>query len=535
MTSSLARRTGALVLTGALAGGALALLPAGSAQAAQNDNEAIAPATTWLTSQLTRGRIHNDQYDFYDYGLSIDTGLGLAAVSPKDPTVDTISDTVARHLPAYVGKGTERYAGATAKAAVLAQTAGDGARSFGGVDLINRVERLTTDSGATKGRISDRSDYGDFANVIGQSFATQALDKAGSSERGAARSFLLQQQCAPGWFRVDFSATDAPDQSCDGSTGSAADTDATALAVLALLDQRDHAPVAAAVRRAAAWLTDTQKSNGSFGGGTATEASNANSTGLAGRVLAVTGHAGAARMAAVWVRQRQLAGIGTCQPFVKADLGALAYDDAARKTARQDGITVETQDQFRRATAQALPVLQYAPAASRNRSISGGFTGAFVRAGATRRFTVTGIAPGSPVCGSVGESRQLVVAGSAGRAVVPVTAPKSTGRVGARVVSRSNSMASSVYVLARKTIGFDFAKAKVPAGGKQTVRAHGLAPKEKVRLRYRGKQVDSGFANADGVFVGGFSVYSKPGTYDVTVTGQFQDIRRGIKSFTVTR
>ena len=58
-------------------------------------SEAAAPGTStldtafgWLTGQLTDGAIHNDQYDFDDFGLTIDVELALDTVDLSEaPTI----------------------------------------------------------------------------------------------------------------------------------------------------------------------------------------------------------------------------------------------------------------------------------------------------------------------------------------------------------------------------------------------------------------------------------------------------------------
>ncbi len=186
----------------------------------------------------------------------------------------------------------------------------------------------------------------DFANVIGQAFAVQGLRRVQSPEAGAATRYLLQQQCDGGFFRLQLPPEDAEDQSC-GADGTP-DLDATALAVLNLQAlPRQGRVVRRATRDALAWMVSVQRDNGSFGGGPGTAASNSNSTGLAAWVLGQARYCGPARGAARWVNRLAL------------DNGAIAYDRAAYRTAQQDGITQETRDQFRRATAQAAPGLAY--------------------------------------------------------------------------------------------------------------------------------------------------------------------------------
>jgi hypothetical protein len=244
------------------------------------------------------------------------------------------------------------YASATAKAAAFAQITGANPKKFGGVDLIARLGKRVANKAPIAGRIQDKS-TADFANVIGQSFAVQALTTAGHKKAGKATSFLLAQQCKAGYFRLNFTPDKtAANQTCNGDKrkNRAPDTDATALAVLSLLeDPTPSKAVRAAINRAVAWLVKSQANNGSFGGGTATEAPNANSTGLAARVLASTGECAKANKAVSWLGKLTVTD-------VSGENGAIAYDKAALATA-QDGISDAERDQFVRATAQAAPAL----------------------------------------------------------------------------------------------------------------------------------------------------------------------------------
>ncbi len=110
---------------------------------------------------------------------------------------------------------------------------------------------------------------------------------------------------------------------------------------------------------AVGWLADQQAADGSFGGGSATTTANSNTTGLAGDVLGEAGETEAAEQAATWVFGHQAV---DCQKFHASDVGAIAYDDASLAAAAKKGITAKTADQFRRASSEALPVLQWLPA-----------------------------------------------------------------------------------------------------------------------------------------------------------------------------
>ena len=184
---------------------------------------------------------------------------------------------------------------------------------------------------------------------MGQAFAAAGLTQAHSSKAPAAVGFLLKQQCAGGYFRLNFSAAVAKDQTCDGAAKKdrAADTDATAIALVNLQSiKHPTAKVKRAIAAGTRWLERTQAPNGSFGGGPTTKAANANSTGLAAWALGQAGECTSAQRAARWVSKLQFH-------------GAIAYDAAALRTAKKDGITTEKRDQWRRASAQAAPGLTF--------------------------------------------------------------------------------------------------------------------------------------------------------------------------------
>ena len=330
-----------------------AVLVAAPAQAAPAGDSA-----TWLSRQLTDGLVYNSQYDFNDIGLTLDTGIALKTIGGQATKVREIRRAVYRQVDSYTtgGSPTEVYSGAVAKAIVWAQVSGANPRTYGGTDLVDRLDRRV----APNGRISDQSQWGDYANVIGQAFAVRGLNVARSANRVRVIDFLLQQQCSAGYFRLNFSDPAAVDQSCDGAAAGdkAPDTDATALAVLQLdALPTKSARVQRAIGRASSWLVRTQRSNGSHTGGTSTDTPNANSTGLAAWALGSTGRCAAARSAATWTYKLQahvnLAGTG-----LRNQRGAIAYDGKAFSDGKAHGITQATRDQWRRTTAQAAPGLK---------------------------------------------------------------------------------------------------------------------------------------------------------------------------------
>ena len=349
------RRLGAIVVSTALAVG-VTITGTSPAQAGAPQDQ----ATRWLATQLSNGVVHNDEFDFDDYGLTADVGFALHSAGDHERTVRDIRKALAKNVRSWTTGADfgsdDVYAGSTAKALVFAQISAGNPRDFGGTNLVKQLNRLVLMDGPV-GRIKDRSSSGDFANTIGQAYAARGLAVSKSSKADEVLGFLLQQQCSQGYFRLNFAQEGASKQSCDAGSPksvSAPDTDATAIAVLSLLalPKRDRT-VILAIDDAIRWLIKRQERNGSFGGGPSTEAPNANSTGLAGWALGRAGACAQAHDAAQWVRGLFLNG-------VKGGRGAIAYDKKAKKAAEAAGVIDDSQrDQFRRATSQAAPALAF--------------------------------------------------------------------------------------------------------------------------------------------------------------------------------
>ena len=338
---------------------ALAVVAAGTPAVAGTADKQQA-AADWLAGELDGGVAVNEQYEFNDYGLSIDTGLALRAQGLKARKIAKISDALAGAVDSYTTGADfgsdDVYAGATAKlASFVVRTGGDPA-AFGGVDLVERLEGLVATEVPVAGRLQDSSSYGDYANTIGQAFAAQALQSVGAEQAAPVTSYLLQQQCEAGYFRLSFAAADAPEQGCDADPGDPEQgADVTALVVLNLLEIEDpSAEVRTAVDDATAWLVSQQSDGGAFDGGPDAGV-NSNSTGLAGWALGEAGVCGKAQGAAQWVKKQQAGGRDKA---LAQEKGAIAYDRAAFLTGKKDGITTSTADQWHRATAQAAPALE---------------------------------------------------------------------------------------------------------------------------------------------------------------------------------
>jgi len=531
----------ASTLTIAGLGTGLATSPAG---AVTLDDRPVTIGAAWLEGQLTSGVLHNDQYDFDDYGLTIDAGLSLSAVTGHDTTVGSISDAIAAHIGDYIAYPGHTLAGSIAKAAAFAIAAGDDPTSYGGENLVTDLEARVAGSDPIKGRIQDAYTPGpfesDFANVIGQAFAARVLSEESSTKAADVVSFLLDQQCSDGYFRLYFNPDAAgTDQTCDGgATGeSSPDTDATALTLLQLEAINTDTPsqaVSDAIDAAELWLLDTQHADGSFGGGASTEAANTNSTGLAGWAIGELGDDTAATSAAVWVRSHQADEATACADGLSSETGALGYDDAAVAAGRADGITTATQDQWRRATAPTLPVLRWAPAASSALAVTGP-TG-YLEAGTSATYQVSGAAPGAQVCLSGAGAPRHLVASADGSTSAKVTMPAGTAdRVVTASVATGSSDSLVANVLGAKKLPVKPARDRVHRGGRVKVVVRGLAPGEQVTLRFRGKTVRTGVATPEGRFVKRIRVGHKLGKARVVAWGEFPSIRHGRVTIRVVR
>ena len=250
-----------------------------------------ADAAAYLAATLAGG-----VYDYFgapDYGLTADAVLALDAQRHR-PGDRRVGDRCAReHVGDYAGSGADVAAGALAKLLVVAVAQGADPTSFGGVDLVAALTALQTPAG----RFTDKSSSGtDSSNTFGQGLAVLGLTRAGAAP-SAATAYLLRQQCGTtgaAGFRVVLADTPCP-------AGAAADVDASAVAIQALLVAGDTADAG----RALDWLESRQAGDGSFAGSPPTDVANANSTGLAAEALAAGGRSAAAAKGVTWLASLQ--------------------------------------------------------------------------------------------------------------------------------------------------------------------------------------------------------------------------------------
>ena len=307
-------------------------------------------AVTWEASQLKQGRIRTSGFD--DWGLTIDTAFAIAAEGRHPTLLERVTKAITRnYFDTYATYAGDKSAGAMSKSLLAAKVLGKRPRHFGGHNVRRQVLGLIAPAGAgfEAGRVRDTGST-DYSNTLSQSYAVLGLARTGGVPRRAV-SYLVKQQCEPGYFRT----FEIANRTCD-SSASKPDVDATALAIQALVAARASGSTIPdrAIVRATRWLRAAQQPNGGFRGGSATSGINTNSTGLAVQALAATGHLRARSSAASFVARLQItrprAGTGPA----RKDVGAIAYDRASFSAALRSGLTADTRGIFRRATPQAI-------------------------------------------------------------------------------------------------------------------------------------------------------------------------------------
>jgi len=320
--------------------------------AAPTDRRKGTHAAQWEATQLHQGRIHNAEFDFDDWGLTIDTAIMLASDGTKPAAINRVTKAIRNnYYESYATFGGDKFAGAMAKTLLAAEVLDQNVHKFGGRNLRKQVLGLVVASGAgfEAGRLRDTG-ANDYSNTFTQAYGVLGLARTGGVRQSAV-NYLKKQQCRAGFFRLDETAG----KNCNQGNGQP-DIDATALAVQALVAaRRSGASVAGSdIKQAASWLVNVQRRNGSFSGGVSTAGANTNSTGLAAQALALTNRDHARKMAADWVSSMQITRARAGNGPAARDIGAIAYNRVAMRDVLKTGIQGAERDQFRRATPMAF-------------------------------------------------------------------------------------------------------------------------------------------------------------------------------------
>lgn len=352
-----------------MATSALVAVSVGAIRPASVDAAAPAPtppaqlALDWIADELAvnGGSLPGFTPGSSDWGLTADAVLALVAAGRADDAATAAAtDALAANAAAYTTWAPTmpevRVAGATAKVVLTLRSMSRPAVADG-ADLEAELRSLMVTSGAQRGRFSDRvpDPTWDASNAFGQALGVLALAMTPNGAPAAATEFLVAQQCPSGGFRLTYSGTPG----CESDA--AADSDATAFSLQALMAAPGNEETDVVIRAGLQWLADRQLADGSFGGSGPTAGPNANSTGVIGQTLRTAGQVDPADRAARWiVEQNQLTDAAVGTPAAP-DIGAIAYNPAARAAALTAGISTQVADQWRRASVQAVLALGLAP------------------------------------------------------------------------------------------------------------------------------------------------------------------------------
>ncbi|MDQ6687839.1 MAG: peptidase, partial [Actinomycetota bacterium] len=272
-----------------------------------------------------------------DYGSTIDSVLALDAAHTAQYEAKRAQIYVAQHIGQYVGNGTERYAGPTAKALLMAQAQRVKPTGYlTGYNLRDSLRSLEQ----SNGRFTDKSKYGDYSNTFSQSLAIIALRRVGVAVGAPAVRYLYLQQCPGGGFRQ----TEADTRCATAS----ADVDSTSVAVQALVAVPQGSEETSRIARAMTYLTGQQHADGGMAGGSLGE--NSNTTGLAALAFASGGRTTQASKAKAFLGNLMYG----CSAASRLR-GLIAYTQATH-----DG-TGRTTEQELKATSQALQGLAGVP------------------------------------------------------------------------------------------------------------------------------------------------------------------------------
>ncbi|GAA2168612.1 prenyltransferase/squalene oxidase repeat-containing protein [Pedococcus bigeumensis] len=276
--------------------------------------------------------------DYFDGGNTVDAVLALDGAGAGLDQADATTDYLAAHVDDYVGypdpagsPTAETYAGPLGKLVLGVVAQGGDPTDFGGQDLVARLEGLMT----VDGRFSDKSNFGDYSNTIGQVLDLIALGRATGSVPDAAGDYLLDQQCGDGGFRGNLDVAGAPCSS---------DADATAFAAQALVGLLGADDPATA--DALAWLSSHQAPNGGFRNDDGQY--NANTAGVAAQAFAAGGLD--VELASA---QDFLAGLQLDCSFATGLRGGIAFTAADYATLKTAPKTTAAIDRALRATPQA--------------------------------------------------------------------------------------------------------------------------------------------------------------------------------------
>ncbi len=251
--------------------------PALAARSVQSQTPAstVAPAANaanWLAGQVTPDGYIESAWTpgTADDGTTAQAVIALAAAGLGRTQVDAMEAYLAAHVETVVQSGGVDSPQRLALLILGAVASGRQPTSFGGVNLVTRLQATLQPSGL----------YGSasatYDGAFRQGLSLLALHAVGVAPPSAATDWLLDQQCANGGWQSLRTDTSVPCAATDPASFSGPDTNSTAMATMALtaLGIDPTADVAT-------WFAAVRTGDGGWANfSTPTEVPDANSTGL---------------------------------------------------------------------------------------------------------------------------------------------------------------------------------------------------------------------------------------------------------------
>jgi len=161
---------------------------------------------------------------------TMQAALALAAAGVEEATFDDAVDWLKLNVGTTIAPGGTDDPGRIGYLLLVADAAGESATSFGGVNLVTRLDNLRQTTGTDTGLFGSADPT--YDGTFRQSLAILGLRANGQSVASTATTWLLGQQCAGGSNADDGGWRSYGGSTCDGDD---ADSNSTAFAVQALI------------------------------------------------------------------------------------------------------------------------------------------------------------------------------------------------------------------------------------------------------------------------------------------------------------
>jgi len=220
-------------------------------------------AAQWIAGQLTSGGTIDDVTPGTpDLSATANAVLTLAATGVDPSGAQAALAYLEANSAAYILADGSDGPGPLANLILVAEAMGVDPTSFGGTNLVSRLEATEQTSGPDAGLFGTETQLGVYdAGTFDQGLALAALHAAGVTADSNAVTWLVQQQCPDGGWALPDVATNTCTE--DPSTFAGPDTNSTSMAIQGLVAQgASTTPIA---NSALTFLQGAQNSDAGWG------------------------------------------------------------------------------------------------------------------------------------------------------------------------------------------------------------------------------------------------------------------------------